>query len=137
MGGRLVYGGLHNFMPLILKESLTFDDVLLVPGHSTVHPKDTVVSSSLTAEIDLQIPLLTAAMDTVTESGMAIAIARQGGLGVIHKKPFHQDAGGGGGPGQALREWHDSGSYHVVAGEDPSGRPRAHGSVFHLRRPDR
>ena len=84
MGGRLVYGGSDNFMALILKESLTFDDVLLVPGHSTVHPKDTVVSSSLTAQIDLQIPLLTAAMDTVTESEMAIAIARQGGLGVIH-----------------------------------------------------
>jgi IMP dehydrogenase len=72
-------------MAVILKESLTFDDVLLVPGHSTVHPKDTVVRSSLTTSIDLQIPLLTAAMDTVTESGMAIAIARQGGLGVIHK----------------------------------------------------
>ncbi len=85
MGGRLVYGGWDSSMAVILKESLTFDDVLLVPGHSTVHPKDTVVTSSLTNKIDLQIPLLTAAMDTVTESGMAIAIARQGGLGVIHK----------------------------------------------------
>ncbi|GMR12117.1 MAG: IMP dehydrogenase [Gemmatimonadota bacterium] len=69
----------------IIKEALTFDDVLLVPGHSTVHPKDTTVASFLTAEIPLQIPLLTAAMDTVTESGMAIAIAREGGLGFIHK----------------------------------------------------
>ncbi len=85
MGGRLVYGGSDNYMVVILKESLTFDDVLLVPGHSTVHPKDTVVTSSLTAKIDLQIPFLTAAMDTVTESRMAIAMARQGGLGVIHK----------------------------------------------------
>ena len=72
-------------MAVITKESLTFDDVLLVPGHSTVHPKDTSVASSLTKKIQLQVPLLTAAMDTVTESGMAIAIARQGGLGVIHK----------------------------------------------------
>ena len=72
-------------MAVITKESLTFDDVLLVPGHSTVHPKDISVTSFLTKKIQLQVPLLTAAMDTVTESGMAIAIARQGGLGVIHR----------------------------------------------------
>ena len=59
-------------MPVILKESLTFDDVLLVPRHSTVHPKDTSLVSSLTATIQLQIPLLTAAMDTVTEARLAI-----------------------------------------------------------------
>jgi IMP dehydrogenase len=69
----------------ILKEALTFDDVLLVPGHSLVHPKDTSVSSMLTSEIEVRIPLLTAAMDTVTEARMAIAIAREGGVGIIHK----------------------------------------------------
>ncbi len=69
----------------IVGEALTFDDVLLLPGHSTVHPRDTDVRTRLTASIELSIPLLAAAMDTVTESGMAIALAREGGLGIVHK----------------------------------------------------
>jgi IMP dehydrogenase len=69
----------------IIKEALTFDDVLLVPGHSLVHPKDTDVRSRVTRKIVLNIPLVSAAMDTVTESAMAIQMAREGGLGIIHK----------------------------------------------------
>jgi IMP dehydrogenase len=69
----------------IIKEGLTFDDVLLVPAHSLVHPKDTDVSSRVTRNITLQIPLLSAAMDTVTEAKMAIQMAREGGMGIIHK----------------------------------------------------
>ena len=69
----------------IVKEALTFDDVLLVPGHSLVHPKDTDVSSRLTREIALEIPFVSAAMDTVTDSRMAIQMAREGGIGIIHK----------------------------------------------------
>jgi len=65
-------------------EGLTFDDVLLVPGPSSVHPKDVDVRTRLTAEIELQIPVISAAMDTVTESGLAKALAQEGGLGVIH-----------------------------------------------------
>ena len=64
---------------------LTFDDVLLVPRHNSVHPRDVEVSSRLTPNISLNIPFVAAAMDTVTESEMAIAMARAGGIGVIHK----------------------------------------------------
>src|SRR3970040_175439 len=64
---------------------LTFDDVLLVPRHSSVHPRQVDIRPRFTRAIDLNIPLIAAAMDTVTESEMAIAIAREGGIGVIHK----------------------------------------------------
>ena len=68
-----------------VKEALTFDDVLLIPGKSDVEPKDVNISTHLTKKIKLKTPLMTAAMDTVTESEMAIAIAREGGIGIIHK----------------------------------------------------
>jgi len=69
----------------IVKEALTFDDVLLVPNHSLVHPKDTDVATRITRGIHLRIPLVSAAMDTVTESRMAIQMAREGGMGIVHK----------------------------------------------------
>ena len=68
-----------------LPEALTFDDVLLVPRHSQILPSQVDVSSRLTRRIRLNVPILSAAMDTVTESRLAIAMAQQGGLGVIHK----------------------------------------------------
>jgi IMP dehydrogenase len=68
-----------------VKEGLTFDDVLLIPAKSEVLPRDVSVSTKLAETVKLNIPLISAGMDTVTESAMAIAIARQGGLGIIHK----------------------------------------------------
>ncbi len=69
----------------ISEQSLTFDDVLLLPAHSVVLPKDVDLATRLTREIRLSIPLISAAMDTVTESRLAIAIAQEGGIGIVHK----------------------------------------------------
>ena len=67
------------------KEGLTFDDVLLIPQESEVTPNTVDVSTHLTKSIKLNIPFMSSAMDTVTEAPMAIAVAREGGIGIIHK----------------------------------------------------
>src|SRR6185503_10890947 len=69
----------------ILGEGLTFDDVLLMPAYSDVLPRDVSTKTNLTKTISLNIPMLSAAMDTVTEAALAIALAREGGLGILHK----------------------------------------------------
>ena len=76
----------------LLQKALTFDDVLLVPAHSDILPKDTSLTTRLSRNISLNIPLLSAAMDTVTEARLAIAMAQEGGIGIVHKnlKPKEQ-----------------------------------------------
>ena len=69
----------------IIGKGLTFDDVLLIPAKSSVLPREVDVSTKLTRNINLNIPLVSAAMDTVTESEMAIAMAKEGGIGILHK----------------------------------------------------
>ena len=72
-------------MGKIIGEGITFDDVLLVPAYSEVIPNEVDLSTYLTKKIRLNIPMMSAGMDTVTEHRMAIAMARQGGIGIIHK----------------------------------------------------
>ena len=72
-------------MEKIIKEGLTFDDVLLIPAESNILPGDVSLKTRLSPSIELNIPIVSAAMDTVTESKLAIAMAREGGLGIIHK----------------------------------------------------
>lgn len=74
-----------NLNPRFFGEGLTFDDVLLMPAYSQVLPRDVDITTKLTREITLNIPLLSAAMDTVTEAQLAIALAREGGIGILHK----------------------------------------------------
>ena len=69
----------------ISAEGLTYDDVLLIPSYSEVLPRDVCIKTRFTRNIELNVPIVSAAMDTVTESAMAIAIAREGGIGVLHK----------------------------------------------------
>jgi IMP dehydrogenase len=75
----------------IVMDGLTYDDVLLVPAYSEVLPLNVELSTKFSRNIDLKIPFVTAAMDTVTEAKMAIAIAREGGIGVIHKNMSIED----------------------------------------------
>ena len=78
-------------MPRIIEDAITFDDILLVPDYSEIMPKDVSLRTQLTRGLSLNLPLVSAAMDTVTESDMAIAMAQEGGIGIIHKSMTVQE----------------------------------------------
>src|SRR6266576_5517020 len=88
MGVELASGDVERLLALdrkFAREGLTFDDVLLVPAESHVLPNHVSTASRLTPRIELHVPLVSAAMDTVTEARMAVALAREGGLGIVHR----------------------------------------------------
>ena len=87
----------------LLGKALTFDDVLLVPAFSSVLPRDTDLSTSLSRNIRLNLPLVSAAMDTVTEARLAIALAQEGGIGIVHKNLTPKQQAAEVAQGQALR----------------------------------
>ena len=97
-------------------EALTFDDVLLLPAGSDVVPADVNTQTKLTRNITLNVPIMTAAMDTVTESRMAIAIAQQGGMGVIHRNMTVDQQAERSRQGEALGKRHDCRSHHALSG---------------------
>ena len=117
----------------VVREGLTFDDVLLVPARSEVLPKEVDLSIQLTPVIKLNIPLMSAAMDTVTDSRMAIAMAREGGLGIIHKNMSIAE--------QAAQVDKVKRSEHGVillplSRSPDSGRGKPDGALSHQRRAD-
>ena len=76
---------MENLSTKFLGESLTFDDLLVVPAYSEVLPREVDISTQLTRNLRINVPIISAAMDTVTEYKMAVAMAREGGIGIIHK----------------------------------------------------
>ena len=95
-----------------LIEGLTFDDVLLVPAYSEMLPRDVDIRTKLTKDITLQIPMVSAAMDTVTEASLAIALAREGGIGILHKNMTIEKTGRPGAQGEKKRKRHDHRPHH-------------------------
>ncbi len=114
-----------SISPFHIAEALAFDDVLVVPAYSQVLPNLTDTSTRLTRSITLNIPLLSAAMDTVTEGAMAIAMAQQGGIGVIHKNLTIEEQARQVRLGEEVRIGHGGEPGHDLSGPDAGGRARA------------
>ncbi len=108
-----------------IPEALTFDDVLMRPGHSEVLPSETDVRSRITRRISLNLPIISSAMDTVTEARLAIAMAQAGGLGVIHRNLTPEEQADHVRQVKALRERHRIEPLHDRAGRQARRRSRA------------
>ena len=117
-----------------IPEALTFDDVLLVPAYSDVVPTQVSTQTQLTSSITLNTPLMSAAMDTVTESRLAIAMAQQGGMGVVHRNLSIDAAGGRDRQGEAVGERDDCRSGDDCAGAADCGGAGDDAAVQDLRR---
>lgn len=85
MHENIYFREMFSYSDKIIGEGLTYDDVLLVPAYSEIIPREVTVASRFSRNIDVNIPIVSAAMDTVTEANMAIAMAQEGGIGVLHK----------------------------------------------------
>ena len=117
----------------IIPEYLTFDDVLMKPGASSVLPAQVDDGTRLTRAINLSIPIISAAMDTVTEARLAIAMAQAGGIGVIHRNLDTGRAGRAGAPGEEVRKRHGGQPDHHRPRRDAGRRAGADGPPHDLR----
>ena len=116
----------------LLGKALTFDDVLLVPAYSQVLPRDTSLATRLSRNIQLNLPLVSAAMDTVTEARLAIALAQEGGIGIIHKNLSPKQQAAEVAARQALRIGAAARSDHHCARRAGARRDRALATAWHL-----
>ena len=120
-------------MGKIIGEGITFDDVLLVPQYSEVIPNQVSLATNLTKTIKLNIPMMSAGMDTVTEYRMAIAMARQGGIGIIHKNMSIEAQADEVDKVKTVREWCYHGPVLFISGTYIGGCKQSDGKIQNFR----